>query len=69
MSNLATLITGGVISAANALSDADKATIESLSGDEVTALISIHSKVGADFLTRNCSSPTPSPAHPVGIVF
>ncbi len=69
MSNLTTLISGGVISGTNALSDADKATIESLSSDEVTALISIHTKVSADFLTRNCSSPNPSPAHPVGIVF
>ncbi|MGC2111623.1 MAG: hypothetical protein WA655_19055 [Candidatus Korobacteraceae bacterium] len=72
MSNVATLTTAGLIATGSTFSDADTKTIESLSTDEVNALISISQKVTSDFLSRNCgsSSPGPSPTtHPLGIVF
>jgi len=72
MSNIATLMNAGLIAAGSTFSSADQTTIESLSTDEVNALISISQAVTTDFLSRNCgsSSPGPSPTtHPIGIVF
>ncbi len=72
MSNIATLMNAGLIAANAVFSQADQNTIESLSSDEVNALISISQKVTTDFLSRNCgsSSPAASPTtHPIGIVF
>ena len=72
MSNVNTLMTAGLIAANAVFSQADQNTIESLSTDEVNALISISQTVSLDFLSRNCgsSSPAASPTtHPVGIVF
>ncbi len=72
MSNLATLTNAGLIVAGSTFSSADQNAIESLSTDEVNALISISQKISSDFFTRNCggvaaaASPT---THPVGIVF
>jgi hypothetical protein len=72
MSNIATLTSAGLIAAGATFSEADQNTINSLSADEVNALISISKKVSLDFLSRNCGSPSPAAAastHPVGIVF
>jgi hypothetical protein len=72
MSNISTLTNAGLIAASTTFSQADQNTIESLSADEVSALISISQKVSLDFLSRNCGSSSPAAApttHPVGIVF
>jgi hypothetical protein len=72
MSNVATLTSAGLIAASSVFSPSDTAMIESLSTDEVNALISISQKVSLDFLGRNCGSSSPAASattHPIGIVF
>ena len=68
MDNQAKLENGGVIRAGHKFSDGDKRLIESLSNEEVDALINVRIKVaktGEDFFKRNCTGDKP----PVGIVF
>ena len=72
MSNIDTLKAAGLIAQGATFSDGDTKIIESLSGTEVSALISISQKVTSDFLSRNCGSGSPGAGantHPVGIVF
>jgi hypothetical protein len=72
MSNIATLMNAGLIASGSTFNSGDQTIIESLSTDEVNALISISQKVTSDFLSRNCGSSSPgasSTTHPIGIVF
>ncbi len=72
MSNVDRLKQAGIILPAADLSDKDEDIVNSLSDDEVKALISIKKKVPADFLKRNCDvdSIDPGPAaRIIGIVF
>jgi hypothetical protein len=70
MSNIATLMSAGLITSGSVFNPADTAAIENLSTDEVNALISVYNKVGLSFLSRNCGpNPAPGPGHPIGIVF
>jgi hypothetical protein len=57
------LMQAGLIAPTAALSPADQQIINSLSDDEISALISIKGKVGEEFLQRNLASRT------IGIVF
>ncbi len=71
MSNIDTLKAAGLMTAGAALTATDTATINSLTTDEVNALISVYNKVGLNFLSRNCGSndPAAGAAHAIGIVF
>ena len=72
MSNISRLTGAGLIASGTVFSTDDQTTINSLSDDEVSALISISLKVSLDFLKRNCGSESPAAApttHVVGIVF
>ncbi len=71
MSNISKLTSAGLIAAGASFSDADQALLESLSDDEVNALISIKQKLPAEFLQRNCSGgPQAAAGGPaLGIVF
>jgi len=53
MSNIATLQNAGLIPQNATFNAADTQTIESLSQDEVDALISISQKLTPDFIARN----------------
>jgi hypothetical protein len=53
MANLESLISAGVIPSKNNLTKEDINTINSLDPSEIDALISLKSKLGDDFLTRN----------------
>ena len=67
------LLTNARLIVANTtFSSDDQNAIESLTSDEVNALISISQKIGSGFFSRNCGGVTPaasSTTHPVGIVF
>ena len=65
MTNMELLKQAGLIEAGHTFSREDHHLIESLTKDEVNALISVRAKVGEDFLHRNTSGPDPA----VGIVF
>ncbi len=74
MSNLSRLTDAGLIASNASFSEADQAVINSLSEDEVSALISISQKVPKDFLQRHCTSgagiaAAAGPGQSVGIVF
>jgi hypothetical protein len=72
MSNLSRLVQAGIISGAAAFNQADQATLDSLTNDEVSALISIHQKVSASFLQQHCGVESTQPTQNVrviGIVF
>lgn len=72
MSNINTLMNAGLIAQGATFSEADTKTINSLTTDEVNALINVYNAVGLDFLSRNCGSSDPGPSpttHPIGIVF
>ena len=72
MSNISRLTGAGLIASGTVFSTDDQNTINSLSDDEVTALVSISQKVSLDFLSRNCGSASPAASpttHSVGIVF
>lgn len=71
MSNISRLMDAGIIAAGAALNPADQQVVDSLTDDEVSALISIKSKLTADFVQRNFpSSATPAPGtRTIGIVF
>ena len=72
MSNVDTLVANGLILSSNMPSQADQDTINNtLTADEISALIKVYNTVGASFLQRNCnvSSPGPSAQRIVGIVF
>ena len=64
-SNIQRLIEAGLIRAGHRFSDQDQRLLESLSEDEVEALISVKIKLGEDFFNRNTVLAYP----PVGIVF
>ena len=53
MSNITTLTNAGLIAPNAKFNAADQQVIESLSQDEVNALISISKKLSADFVARN----------------
>jgi len=55
----------GLIKAGHRFSAEDYTLLESLTKEEIEALISVRTKVGEDFLHRNTSGPDPA----VGIVF
>jgi hypothetical protein len=59
------LVDAGLIRAGHQFSDQDRQLLESLSDDEVEALISVKTKLGEDFFNRNTALAYP----PVGIVF
>jgi hypothetical protein len=65
MTNLERLEQAGLITPGHDFSNDDLLLLESLSFDEVTALISVSAKIGADFLRRKVTGDNP----PVGIVF
>ena len=65
MSNLDRLEKAGLIKPGSKFSKEDHRLLESLSHEEVEALISVKRKVGDDFLRRN----TGGEDSPVGIVF
>ena len=72
MSNLSRLTDAGLVSANANFNESDMNTINSLSDDEVSALISVSQKVPSSFLQQHCStqSTAPSPSgRTVGIVF
>ncbi len=71
MSNVNTLMQAGIIAGSAVLAPEDQTFIESLSLDEVNALISIHNNAPSGFWSRNCgsSSPTPGSNQSIGIVF
>jgi hypothetical protein len=73
MSNLSRLAGAGIINANATFNANDQAIIDSLSDDEVAALISISQKVPASFLQQHVT-PATSPANgtstrTIGIVF
>ncbi len=63
MEKIQRLMQAGLIAPNAVLSPADQQIINTLSDDEITALISIKGKVGDEFLQRNLASRT------IGIVF
>ena len=65
MTNLERLEEAGMIRHGHQFSREDLLVLESLSYDEVTALIGVRVKVGDDFLRRNVTGYNP----PIGIVF
>jgi len=65
MTNLERLEEAGMIRPGHQFSREDLLLLESLSHEEVGALISVKAKVGEGFLHRNVSGDHP----PVGIVF
>ena len=78
MSNIATLMSAGLIAKTATFNAADQQVIEGLSQDEVNALISISKKLSPDFVARHFgggAGPTDAaggveaPARSVGIVF
>jgi hypothetical protein len=78
MSNIATLTSAGLIAKTATFNAADQQTIESLSPDEVNALISISKKLSPDFVARHfgggaeemdAAAGVGAPARSVGIVF
>jgi hypothetical protein len=64
-SRIQRLVDAGLIRAGHQFSDQDRQLLESLSEDEVEALISVKTKLGEDFFNRNTVLAYP----PVGIVF
>jgi hypothetical protein len=64
-SKIQSLVDAGLIRAGHQFSDQDRQLLESLSEDEVEALISVKTKLGEDFFNRNTDLAYP----PVGIVF
>ena len=70
MGNVQRLMDAGIIAAGAALSPADQDIINRLTDDEVSALISINSKLPSDFKQRNFASAGAQPsARIIGIVF
>ncbi len=70
MGNVQKLMDAGLIASSAALSQADQAVINGLTDQEVSALISINSKLPADFKQRNFGSAGPQQsARIIGIVF
>ena len=75
--NVSKLKEHGLIHSHANLSEADKATVNGLSDTEVNSLISMKSKLPADFIKRHAGVDTAEPntadpkpgAHTVGIVF
>jgi hypothetical protein len=53
MSNITTLKKAGIVKLASKMSAADKRAIESLSHEEVEALISSKAKLGDDFIRKH----------------
>jgi hypothetical protein len=69
MTNYQRLLDAGLISPTAQFSDSDKALIESLSSDEVDAMISIHAKTG-DFVQQHAQAAGLAPQKcAIGIVF
>ena len=72
MSNLSRLAGAGIIAANATFSQSDQDILNSLTDDEVSALISISQKVPSSFLQQHCGVQT-APASPgvrtIGIVF
>jgi hypothetical protein len=64
-SKIRRLVDAGLIRAGHKFSDEDQMLLESLSEDEVEALISVKTKLGEEFFNRNTDLAYP----PVGIVF
>ena len=64
-STIQRLVDAGLIRAGHKFSKQDQQLLESLSEDEVNALISVKTKLGEDFFNRNTELAYP----PVGIVF
>jgi len=64
-SKIQRLVDAGLIRGGHQFSDQDLQLLESLSEDEVEALISVKAKLGEDFFNRNTDLANP----PVGIVF
>jgi hypothetical protein len=70
MSNLSRLQGAGIIAANANFSQSDQAVIDSLSDDEVSALISIKQKVPASFFDQHTQAAGVAPANrTIGIVF
>ena len=70
MGNVKRLMDAGIIAAGAALSQADQDVINRLTDDEVSALISINSKLPSDFKQRNFGSAgAQQSSHIIGIVF
>jgi hypothetical protein len=65
MTNFERLEQAGLIRHGHKFSRDDLRLVESLSSEEVEALISVRAKVGEDFLRRNTSGDVPA----MGIVF
>lgn len=69
MGNVSQLMEAGVISAGSALSQEDQDLINSLTPDEVAALISIKSKLTPGFVQRNLTGGGARGEASMGIVF
>lgn len=72
MSNLSRLMDAGLIAGNATFTPAEQQILDSLSDDEVSALISVQQKIPADFLQKHCGvqSTQPVPAtRTIGIVF
>ena len=72
MANVDTLVSAGLIVNASRISTADQNAINSLSTDEINALISVYNTVGIKFLQNNCGTSDVAPSatgHALGIVF
>ncbi|HTV64648.1 MAG TPA: aroma-sacti cluster domain-containing protein [Bryocella sp.] len=70
MGNIDQLKQAGIIPANASLSQADQDVINSLTSNEVAALISIKGKLTADFIQRNFSGgAAPANRQSLGIVF
>ena len=70
MSNLSRLQAAGIIAANAAFSASDQQIIDSLTDDEVSALISIKQKVPASFFEQHAQTAGIAPSNrTIGIVF
>jgi hypothetical protein len=69
MGNIGKLMDAGIISAGAALSQEDQNVINSLTPDEVSALISIKAKLTPGFIQRNLSGSPTRGEQSMGIVF
>lgn len=69
MGNISRLMEAGLIAAGSALSQEDQDLINSLTADEVSALISVKNKLTPEFVQRNLSASATRGQAQIGIVF
>jgi hypothetical protein len=69
MSNLSRLQAAGIVAATANFNPSDQAIIDSLSDDEVSALISVKQKVPASFFEQHAQAGIAPANRTIGIVF